>query len=43
MARLFHPRENRVGKRQILRIRFHVINEDAGIKSDPALALEEYP
>ena len=41
MTWLFYPGENRIGKRQIPGIRFHVVNEDAGVKSDPALALEE--
>jgi hypothetical protein len=43
MARLLYPREDRIGERQIPLIRFHVINEDAGVQSDPALAAEEYP
>jgi hypothetical protein len=41
MACVFHPGENRIGKRQIPGIRLHEINENAGVESDPALAQEE--
>jgi hypothetical protein len=41
MARLFQPCEDLIGEAHISRIRFHVVDEDAGVQSDPASSPEK--
>ena len=43
MASFFKPRKDRISKRQIPRIRFQLVNEDAGVESDPAVPPQEQP
>jgi hypothetical protein len=41
MAFPFHPRKDRICEREVSGIRFHLVNEDAGVESDPAVTPEK--
>ena len=41
MSRSSQPGKNVIGEPHISRIRFQVIDEDAGVQKDPAMLLEE--
>ena len=43
MARALNPRKNRVGKRKVMGISLQLINKDAGVDRDPAVAPEKKP
>ena len=43
MTRSFHPRKNRVGEREVAGIGFQLINKDAGVDRDPAVAPQKKP
>jgi hypothetical protein len=42
MPRSSEPRKNLIGETHISRIRFHVIDEDAGVQKDPAVLLTSF-
>jgi hypothetical protein len=41
MARPLHPRKDRIGEREISRICFQLVNENAGIETNPAVTPQE--
>jgi hypothetical protein len=41
MAFPFHPRKDGICEGKVPGIRFHLVNEDAGVESDPAVTPEK--